>query len=225
MNILVIGDVQRAEECKAKFGETHAYQQASGHQQAESLFSKNDIVFDFIIDESPEQMEVYRDHPGIIAFLNTTKISLLELVTAFAGSTQCSLFGFNGLPTFLNREVLEVALLNDKKPEILEEVCNKLQTKYLVIDDRVGMVTPRVICMIINEAYFTFQEGTATKEDIDMGMKLGTNYPFGPFEWCDRIGIKHVYELLDAVYEDTKDERYKICPLMKKDYLKSFTPQ
>lgn len=225
MNILVIGDAQHMEECKAKFGGKHTYQQALGHQEAESSFSKNDVIFDFIIDESPEQMEVYRDHPGVVAFLNTTKISLLELVTAFAGSIQCALYGFNGLPTFLNRDILEVALLNDKKPGILDDVCNKLQTKYLIIDDRVGMVTPRVICMIINEAYFTFQEGTATREDIDMGMKLGTNYPFGPFEWCERIGIKHVYELLDAVYEDTKDERYKICPLLKKDYLKSFTPQ
>ncbi|MFZ1805792.1 MAG: 3-hydroxyacyl-CoA dehydrogenase family protein [Cyclobacteriaceae bacterium] len=225
MNILVIGDAKHMDECKAKFGEKHTYQLEHGHQQAESSFSKNDLVFDFIIDESPEQMEIYHDHPGVIAFLNTTKISLLELVTAFAGSIQCTLYGFNGLPTFLNRDILEVALLNDKKPKILEEVCNNLETKYLVIDDRVGMVTPRVICMIINEAYFTFQEGTATKEDIDMGMKLGTNYPFGPFEWSERIGIKHVYELLDAVYEDTKDERYKICPLMKKDYLKSFTLQ
>ncbi|MEP2670963.1 MAG: 3-hydroxyacyl-CoA dehydrogenase family protein [Cyclobacteriaceae bacterium] len=225
MNILVIGEAQHAEECKAKFGNKHTYQHIHGHQEAESIFSKNDVIFDFIIDESPEQMEVYRDHPGIVAFLNTTKISLLELVTAFGGAIQCTLFGFNGLPTFVNRDVLEVALLVGKNSKTLGEVCDQLQTKYLMVDDRVGMVTPRVICMIINEAYFTFQEGTATKEDIDMGMKLGTNYPFGPFEWCDRIGIKHVYELLDAVYEDTKDERYKICPLMKKDYLKSFTPQ
>lgn len=206
------------EECKEKFGKAHTYQIATGHQAAERFFSNNEVIFDFIIDEFPDQMEVYRDHPGVIAFLNTTKISLLELVTAFAGPIQCTLFGFNGLPTFLNREILEVALLNSKKPEILAEVCEKLQTKYLVIDDRVGMVTPRVICMIINEAYFTFQEGTATKEDIDKGMKLGTNYPFGPFEWCERIGIQHVFELLEAVYEDTKDERYKICPLLKKEY-------
>jgi len=221
MNILVIGEAQHWDECKAKFGEKHTYHQARGHQEAESSFSKNDVVFDFVIDESPEQMEVYRDHPGVIAFLNTTKISLLELVTVFAGAIPCTLYGFNGLPTFLNRDILEVALLNGKNSEELERVCNELQTKYLVIDDRVGMVTPRIICMIINEAYFTFQEGTATREDIDMGMKLGTNYPFGPFEWCERIGIRHVFELLEAVYEDTKDERYKICPLLKKEYFNS----
>jgi 3-hydroxybutyryl-CoA dehydrogenase len=73
--------------------------------------------------------------------------------------------------------------------------------------------------MIINEAYYTVQEGTASREDIDLAMKLGTNYPYGPFEWCQRIGIKYIFELLTAVYEDTKDERYRICPLLKKEYL------
>jgi 3-hydroxybutyryl-CoA dehydrogenase len=111
-------------------------------------------------------------------------------------------------------------LLNVGDTKRLEELCSQLQSKFLVVDDRVGMVTPRVICMIINEAYFTLQEGTASREDIDLGMKLGTNYPFGPFEWCERIGIRHVFELLEAVYEDTKDERYRICPLLKKEYFK-----
>lgn len=89
----------------------------------------------------------------------------------------------------------------------------------MIVDDRVGMVTPRVISMIINEAYYVVQEGTASREDIDLAMKSGTNYPYGPFEWIRRIGIKHIYEVLEAVYEDTKDERYKICPLLKKEYL------
>lgn len=225
MNILIIGEAQHVDECKEKFGKQHTYQTTAEHKGAERFFSSSEVIFDFIIDESPDKMSVYHNHPGVIAFLNSTKKSLLELVTSFAGTIQCTLFGFNGLPTFVNREILEVVLLNNERSEILTEICDKLQTKHLIIEDRVGMVTPRVVCMIINEAYFTFQEGTATKEDIDMGMKLGTNYPYGPFEWCELIGIKHVYELLDAVYADTKDERYKICPLLKKEYLLQLTPQ
>ena len=101
----------------------------------------------------------------------------------------------------------------------LENVCAQLKTKYLQVDDRVGMVTPRVVCMIINEAYYTVQEGTATREDIDLAMKLGTNYPYGPFEWCERIGLTSVYELLEVVYNETGDERYKISELMRREYL------
>jgi 3-hydroxybutyryl-CoA dehydrogenase len=114
---------------------------------------------------------------------------------------------------------MEVALLNSSNESVLKRICQELKTKYQLVEDRVGLVTPRVICMIINEAYYTVQEGTATRDDIDRAMKLGTNYPYGPFEWCERIGIKHVYELLEAVYEDTHDERYKVCPLLKREYL------
>jgi 3-hydroxybutyryl-CoA dehydrogenase len=123
------------------------------------------------------------------------------------------------LPTFINRPLLEVCLWKEEDKDALQEVCHSLQTEYQIVDDRVGLVTPRVISMIINEAYYTALEGTASREDIDMAMKLGTNYPYGPFEWCQRIGVKHVYELLEALYEDTKDERYKICPMLKKEYL------
>ncbi|MDX5437551.1 MAG: 3-hydroxyacyl-CoA dehydrogenase family protein, partial [Pontibacter sp.] len=83
--------------------------------------------------------------------------------------------------------------------------------------------TPRMICMIINEACYTLQEQTASIPDIDQGMKLGTNYPKGPFEWANQIGVQNVYRVLQAVYEDTKEERYKICPLLKTNYLKGET--
>jgi 3-hydroxybutyryl-CoA dehydrogenase len=85
------------------------------------------------------------------------------------------------------------------------------------------MVSPRVVCMIINEAFYTNAEGTASEKDIDLAMKLGTNYPLGPFEWAEKIGIENVYEVLEAVYEDTGDERYKINPQLKKKYLKEIT--
>lgn len=225
MNILVIGNEDHLNETKAKFGKIHSYQLAGGHQAAEKFFSGSDVIFDFVIDKFPDQMEVYRDHPKVVAFLNTPKTSLINLLAAFPGKIQCTLFGFNGLPTFLNREILEVTMLNQTTADTLRVYCEKLQTNYLAVDDRVGMVTPRVIFMIINEAYFTLEEGTASKEDIDVGMKLGTNYPYGPFEWCERIGIDHVYELLDAVYMDTRDERYKICALLKREYLQQLTTQ
>lgn len=219
MNILVIGKDSSLDECKTKFGPAHSYRAVNSHQEAEKFFGNSDIIFDFIIDKHPEQMEVYRDHPKVIAFLNTPKTSLLNLVVGFKGKISCTLFGFNGLPSFLNREILETTIWRDQDKEKLQSVCEQLQTKHLLVDDRVGMVTPRVVFMIINEAYYTFHEGTASREDIDLGMKLGTNYPYGPFEWSKIIGVHNIYELLSAVYEDTKDERYKICPLLKKEYL------
>lgn len=221
MNILVIGEPSHLEETKLKFGDSHQYTFEQVHHEAERYILSNDLTLDFILDEEPFQIEIYKNKTNAKVFINTAKVSLAELSNLADHQLKSQIFGFNGLPTFLNRDILEVSILKNDDKHSLTSVCNELNTEYLLVDDRVGLVTPRVICMIINEAYYTVQEGTATKEDIDLAMKLGTNYPYGPFEWCQRIGVAHVYELLEAVYEDTHDERYKICPLLKKEYLLS----
>jgi 3-hydroxybutyryl-CoA dehydrogenase len=97
----------------------------------------------------------------------------------------------------------------------LDAICIKLKTPYEIVADRVGLVTPRIIGMIINEAYRALEDGTATRVDIDSAMKLGTNYPYGPFEWCERIGRMQIIQLLDAVYQDTLDEGYRVCRLLR----------
>jgi 3-hydroxybutyryl-CoA dehydrogenase len=219
MKILIIGDQENLTECELKFGNNHQYSWVADHSEAEEYLSDNDIVFDFIIDEEPDQLDIYQEKK-IAVFLNSCKISLAELANMIDNDVKHTMFGFNGLPTLLNRSLLEVSLLNKNDTGKLEKICKKLNTEFIVVDDRVGMVTPRVLSMIINEAYYTVQEGTATREDINLAMKLGTNYPYGPFEWCQRIGIHHIFELLEAIYEDTKDDRYKICSLLKKEYLK-----
>jgi 3-hydroxybutyryl-CoA dehydrogenase len=130
------------------------------------------------------------------------------------------LFGFCGLPTLLNRSLLEVSLYDEADRAKLAETCAALGTDYRVVADRVGLVTPRVICQIINEACFTVQEGTATMQDVDLGMKLGTSYPHGPFAWANAIGVERVYAVLEALWHDTHDERYKVCPLLKRQALR-----
>jgi 3-hydroxybutyryl-CoA dehydrogenase len=221
MNILVIGEQINLDETKAKFGEGHNYTFEHDHREAERFVQGSDLVLDFVLDEDPFQVEIYADKPNTRVLVNTAKVSLAELSNLANHQLKSKIFGFNGLPTFLNRSVLETSVLNPEDETQLGELCKTLNTEYLLVDDRVGLVTPRIICMIINEAYYTAEEGTATREDIDLSMKLGTNYPYGPFEWCQRIGVKHVYELLEAVYEDTHDERYKICSQLKKEYLRA----
>ena len=81
MNILVIGNESSLGECKTKFGSAHSYQVANGHQVAEKFFGSSDVIFDFIIDRHPEQMEVYRDHPKVIAFLKDHIPHLLDEVS------------------------------------------------------------------------------------------------------------------------------------------------
>lgn len=216
--ILVIGNEQNIAEFQRKFTAKHNYEFCGGYLMKHEL-EDYDLVFDFLVGDNPEQFELYAAISGLPVFVNAPKITLGELAY-FQSELSCKLLGFNGLPGFLERPLLEVSLLKADHEEDLKTICNYLDTEFELVGDRVGMVTPRIICMIINEAFYTFQEGTASMEDIDQGMKLGTNYPFGPFEWCERIGLQHIYELLEAIYEDTKEERYKICPLLKQQYLR-----
>ena len=75
------------------------------------------------------------------------------------------------------------------------------------------MISARILASIINEAYYTLQEEVSTKNDIDTAMKLGTNYPFGPFEWSERIGLENIYDLLNKLSK--ADARYAPAAAMK----------
>lgn len=116
----------------------------------------------------------------------------------------------NAWPGMLQREIMEVSAKDKAHELVVKEIFRSLGWQYVMVPDISGFITPRVIAMIINEAYFTFGAGIATKEDIDTAMKLGTNYPFGPFEWCTRIGSGNVAELLKEL--SRTDERYLIAP-------------
>lgn len=217
MNVLVVGKDESILEFKQKFSDKHKITGVSTHDFNDETLNGVDIVFDFILEEEPDAYDLF-DKEGLPLFMNSIKTCLKEFAFLY-GSKKCSLFGFNGLPTFVNRGSLELSALSEEDGESVSSLMVQMNTEFYLVEDRVGMVSPRIICMIINEAYYTVQEGTASREDIDLGMKLGTAYPYGPFEWCEKIGVTNVYEVLEALYNDTKDERYKICPLLKKEYL------
>ena len=177
-----------------------------------------DVVFDLNFDSDASSLEDYCHLPVSTLLILSAVNCQLEAILPKSLWEQT--VGMNALPSFINRNELEFCeLLSSEKLRLTQLGWLKLNK----VASRVGLVSPRVICMIINEAFYTEQEGTANAQDIDLGMKLGTAYPLGPFEWADLIGIEEVYETLMAVYEDTKAERYKICPLLKSLYLKRGT--
>lgn len=126
------------------------------------------------------------------------------------------LIGMNLIPTFINRSKQEMSFANEEDEKSFSSIAQELQWNVLKVEDKIGMVTPRVIAQLINEACYSLEKGVATIQDIDKGMKLGTAYPMGPFEWCNKIGVKNVYQILLAIFKDTKDERFKISSLLEK---------
>jgi 3-hydroxybutyryl-CoA dehydrogenase len=165
---------------------------------------------------------VYMD----LLFRNTTdRIKALETVlpaTVFINSVTDtavdsggSFIRINAWPGFLQTPVTEIAAANEVHKEQVKKVMETLGWAYKIVPDLPGMIAPRVVAMIINEAYFALEEQVSTKAEIDIAMKLGTNYPLGPFEWAKKIGLDNIKELLDRLSKT--DERYLPSEALKND--------
>ena len=219
MKVLLIGEENRRLELKSILPENSQIVEADIAFEIDlNALPEFDVVFDLNADEDTSIIDEYPFDRPVTIIASAVKNSLAAMIDGL--EYEGGIFGMNCLPTFIDRPIKEVSVYDESDIPALRELMGKLGWEFHLVNDRVGMVTPRVICMIINEACFTVQEGTANMADIDKSMQLGTAYPYGPFTWSDKIGIKDVFEVLDAMYEDTKDERYKVCPLLKTHYLK-----
>jgi len=117
---------------------------------------------------------------------------------------------------FLERPVTELAATNDNAKTQAESVFKTLGWQYTWVPDEPGMIAARVVSMIINEAFFALADGISTREEIDIAMKLGTNYPYGPFEWGRKIGLANIYFLLKKLQKQ-HGNRYAAAPLLEQE--------
>lgn len=189
-----------------------------------SNFSPGYFAFNFK-NKLPENDE-YKNHDAFLilsGFSDETDFSLFQnkpvLINAVTETLSelnfpSNISRINGWPGFLEKEVWEIAS-NDK--ERIENIFKDFSRKLFFVKDEPGFVAARVISMIINEAFLALGENVSSKEEIDLAMKLGTNYPMGPFEWAEKIGIGKIYSLLKKLSE--KEERYLPAPSLKKLFL------
>ncbi len=128
------------------------------------------------------------------------------------------LIGFGAFPTLLGGPLVEVTVslrTEQSSLELARQFFRQIGKEVSVVQDRVGLVMPRILCMLINEACFALTENIASPRDIDTAMKLGTNYPRGPVEWANLIGIGQVVSVLEALRKGTGEERYRLAPLLQ----------
>jgi 3-hydroxybutyryl-CoA dehydrogenase len=161
------------------------------------------IDLDFI--NEPGRVDILsRLLPGLV-LVNAVVSTLEEIGSPFVR--------INGWPGFLERSIHELAVLEklsaDRLISLKDQLTalyEKLGREYRLVPDTPGMISGRILATIINEAYYTWEEEVSTREEIDIAMKLGTNYPLGPFEWGGRIGLEKVLGLLTAL--SRKNSRY-----------------
>jgi 3-hydroxybutyryl-CoA dehydrogenase len=208
MHIIVRGEMQRIEELINKMGNQHEYTILTDVEKLGSLNA--DLIFDLNLDDEPLDIFIYEE-VDVPLIISCAKVSLTDLLNDFMSEKR--IYGINALSGFISAQTWEMNCLRQEDRQWWTKNMPDYRAEWVAC--RAGMITPRIIAMIINEACYTLQEGTANIQDIDNGMRLGTNYPKGPFEWADEIGVGHIYELLYFLYEDTRDDRFKVCPLLK----------
>ena len=113
-------------------------------------------------------------------------------------------------------EVIRGHATSDDTFALTGSLVAKLEKEMAVSQDYPGFIVNRVLIPMINEAVFALYEGIATAEDIDKGMKLGTNQPMGPLTLADFIGLDTVLAIANVLYDGFKDPKYRPCPLLVK---------
>ena len=168
-------------------------------------FLEADAIFDLLLNK--DTRPIFADCTEKPVFANAVITVNTELPANY--------IRINAWSGFIQNEVWELV---PKESEIFSHAITVLQDlgwKYQLVPDIPGMIAPRVIASIINEAYFALGEKISTKESIDIAMKYGTNYPYGPFEWSQKIGLENVYALLQKMGEN--DARYQIAKAMQEE--------
>ena len=146
-----------------------------------------------------------------IASLQKLQVPLV-IVSSMFGSLDSLPAGFAricGWPTLLQRPVAEVVGRMEDQGRITE-ILQVFNRRPVFCNDLPGFITPRIISMIINEAFLGLDEQLSSVADIDTAMKLGTNYPYGPFEWASIIGKHKISVLLQHLQKE--NIRYKPAP-------------
>lgn len=203
MKIVVITNDALKEELLAQ-GIQDAMQVEWQHEP--ERVADTDGYIDLLFNLSAERTDKLKKLQPSVILVNSTINTLDELPAGFVR--------FNGWPGFLKRPLTELAGAEENKATI-QNIFSGFNKTAEWVPDIPGFITPRVISTIINEAYFTLAEKVSTKEEIDTAMKLGTNYPYGPFEWAEKIGLKNVYALLLKLAET--NSRYTPSSLLQKE--------
>ena len=172
--------------------------------KAFSSYPEADAYIDLLFEKNKSRINSLSQFLPKPVIINSVTDTLKEINDSF--------IRINAWSAFLKTSLIEASAQDQSSKEKVDKVFQAFNKKLEWVKDEPGFITARVISMIINEAYLALEEGVSSKEAIDTAMKLGTNYPYGPFEWAQKIGLKNVASLLTRL--SASQPRYKPCALL-----------
>ncbi|MGX1087358.1 3-hydroxybutyryl-CoA dehydrogenase [Pseudomonas sp. AP3_22 TE3818] len=147
---------------------------------------------------------------------NTSSLSITQLAASVSQPERfIGLHFFNPVPVMGLIEVIRGLQTSDATHKLALDMATTLGKTAITAGNRPGFVVNRILVPMINEAILVFQEGLASAEDIDAGMRLGCNQPIGPLALADLIGLDTLLSILEAFYDGFNDSKYRPAPLLK----------
>ncbi len=154
--------------------------------------------------------------PEVIVASNTSSISITKLAAATQRADRfIGMHFFNPVPLMALVEIIRGLQTSDATHAAVKALAERLGKTPITVKNAPGFVVNRILVPMINEAFFVLAEGIASAEDIDAGMKLGTNQPIGPLALADMIGLDVCLAVMNVYMAEYNDSKYRPAPLLK----------
>lgn len=162
-----------------------------------------------------KQIDAVLRPDGMIAS-NTSSISITRLAAATSRPERfIGMHFFNPVPVMALVELIRGLQTSDATHDSAESLARTIGKTPISVKNSPGFAVNRILCPMINEAIFVLQEGLASAEQIDEGMKLGCNHPIGPLALADMIGLDTMLSVMETFFEGFNDPKYRPAPLLK----------